>query len=68
MLVGSMAGQLLMVLQKMEAWPVWIVVNTVGAVLYFSQGLYFTSVFYAALILMAVSGWRAWSARAAVHA
>lgn len=65
MLVGSIAGQLLMVLQKMEAWPVWIVVNTVGAVLYFSQGLYFTSVFYAVLILMAVSGWRAWSARAA---
>ena len=65
MLVGSMAGQLLMVLQKMETWPVWIVVNTVGAVLYASQGLYFTSLFYAVLIGMAVTGWRAWSARAA---
>jgi nicotinamide mononucleotide transporter len=65
MLVGSMAGQLLMVLQKMETWPVWMVVNTVGAVLYASQGLYFTSLFYAVLIGMAVTGWRAWSARAA---
>jgi len=65
MLVGSVAAQLLMVLQKVEAWPMWIAVNTVGAVLYASQGLYFTSLFYAVLILMAVTGWRAWSARAA---
>lgn len=64
MLVGSLAGQLLMVLQKVEAWPVWIAVNTVGAVLYASQGLYFTSLFYAVLIVMAVTGWRAWSTRA----
>lgn len=64
MLVGSMAGQLLMVLQKTETWPVWIAVNVVGTVLYASQGLYFTSLFYAVLILMAVTGWRAWSARA----
>ena len=67
MLVGSMAGQLLMVLKKMETWPVWIAVNTVGAVLYASQGLYFTSLFYAVLILMAIIGWREWSARAAAH-
>ena len=39
--------------------------NTVGAVLYASQGLYFTALFYAVLIVMAVAGWRAWSARAA---
>ena len=68
MLVGSIAGQLLMVLQKIEAWPVWIVVNTVGTVLYASQGLYFTALFYAVLIPMAVTGWRAWSARASTHA
>lgn len=63
-LVGSLAGQLLMVLQKTETWPVWMTVNIVGAVLYASQGLYFTSLFYAVLIVMAVTGWRAWSARA----
>ena len=65
MLVGSLAAQLLMVLQKTATWPVWIVVNIVGALLYASQGLYFTSLFYAVLIVMAVTGWRAWSARAA---
>jgi nicotinamide mononucleotide transporter len=64
MLVGSLAGQVLMVLQKIETWPVWIAVNTVGAVLYASQGLYFTSLFYAVLIVMAIAGWRAWSGRA----
>jgi nicotinamide mononucleotide transporter len=68
MFVGSLAGQLLMVLQKVETWPVWIVVNIVGTVLYASQGLYFTSVFYAVLILMAVTGWRAWSSRAGAEA
>lgn len=64
MLVGSLAGQLLMVLQKTEAWPVWIAVNAVGTVLYASQGLYFTALFYVVLIAMAVTGWRTWSARA----
>ena len=68
MLVGSLAAQVSMVLQKTEARPTWIVVNTVGAGLYASQGLYFTSLFYAVLILMAVAGWRAWSQRAATHA
>ena len=67
MLVGSLAAQLLMVLQKTETWPAWIAVNTVGAVLYATQGLYFTSLFYAVLIVMAATGWRAWSARADTH-
>lgn len=67
MLVGSLAGQVLMVLQKVEAWPTWIAVNLVGTVLYASQGLYFTSLFYAVLVVMAVIGWRQWSARAAHH-
>jgi nicotinamide mononucleotide transporter len=63
MLVGSLGAQLLMVLQKTETWPMWIVVNVVGAALYASQGLYFTALFYAVLIAMAVTGWRAWSLR-----
>ncbi len=65
MVVGSLAAQLLMVQQKVETWSVWIAVNTVGAVLYASQGLYLTSMFYTVLILMAVTGWRAWSLRVA---
>lgn len=64
MLVGSLAAQLLMVLEKVEAWPSWLIVNTVGTALYLSQGLYFTSIFYAILLGMAVVGWRSWQARA----
>ena len=62
--VGSLGAQLLMIFEKVEAWPAWILVNIVGTVLYATQGLYFTSLFYAALILMAITGWRAWSQRA----
>jgi nicotinamide mononucleotide transporter len=68
MLVGSLAAQVLMVFQKTETWPVWIAVNTIGTVLYASQGLYFTSLFYAVLILMAIAGWRAWSGRSGAPA
>lgn len=63
MLVGSLAAQLLMVLEKVEAWPAWLIVNTVGTALYLSQGLYFTSIFYAILLGMAVVGWRSWQSR-----
>lgn len=65
MVVGSLAAQILMVSQKIETWPVWVAVNTVGAVLYATQALYFTSLFYGVLILMAVTGWRAWQSRVA---
>lgn len=62
-LVGSLAGQLLMVMQKLETWPVFVTANTVGAMLYASQGLYFTSLFYAVLVCLAFTGWRSWSSR-----
>lgn len=67
-LMGSLTAQLLMVSQKIETWPLWITVNIVGALLYASQGLYFTALFNAFLSLLAVAGWRAWSGRTADHA
>ncbi len=66
MFVGSLAAQLLMVREKVEAWPMWIAVNGVGTALYASQGLYFTAGLYAVLLGMAVVGWRAWLQRARV--
>ena len=66
MLVGSVAAQLLMVFAKVEAWPMWVLVNLVGTGLYASQGLFFTSIFYAILIVMALIGWRTWLGRTEV--
>lgn len=68
MVVGSLAAQILMVRQKIETWPVWLAVNLVGTLLYATQALYFTSLFYAVLIVMAITGWRAWRARMAGQA
>lgn len=68
MFVGSLAAQLLMVRAKVEAWPMWVLVNAVGTVLYASQGLYFTALFYGVLIGMAVVGWREWLGRSRVSA
>lgn len=66
MFVGSLAAQILMVRAKVEAWPMWVAVNVVGTVLYASQGLYFTALFYGVLIVMAVVGWREWLERSRV--
>jgi nicotinamide mononucleotide transporter len=63
--VGSLAAQVLMVREYLEAWPMWVAVNVVGVLLYGSQGLYFTAVFYAVLIGMAIVGWRSWGNRGA---
>lgn len=63
--VGSLAAQVLMVREYLEAWPMWVAVNVVGVLLYGSQDLYFTAIFYAVLIGMAVVGWRSWGSRRA---
>ena len=63
--VGSVVAQVLMVREYAESWVLWIVVNVVGAVLYATQNLWFTSLFYAVLIIMAVIGLRSWLAKRA---
>lgn len=64
--VFSVVAQVLMVREFAEAWLLWIVVNVVGTVLYATQGLWFTALFYAVLIVMAGLGWRSWQARRVV--
>lgn len=63
--VGSLVAQVLMVREYVEAWPLWMIVNFVGVAHYANQGLWFTSLFYGVLIVMAVIGWREWSDRRA---
>ena len=63
--VFSVIAQVLMVREFAEAWLMWSVVNVVGVALYATQSLWFTSLFYAVLIIMAIVGWRSWQARRA---
>ncbi len=66
-LVGSVSAQVLMVRGYVEAWPAWAIVNVVGTVHYARQGLYFTSLLYVVLLLLAVWGWWQWSHKPAAE-
>jgi len=65
-LVASLAAQILMINEYVEAWPGWVIVNVVGVVHYANQDLWFTSLLYAVLLIMGLAGWREWSHRRAV--
>jgi nicotinamide mononucleotide transporter len=60
LLLGSMAAQVLMVLQKYETWILWFLVNIGYVALYATQDLLFTTVLYVVFTVMAVVGWKAW--------
>ena len=53
--VGSVMAQILMVLQRFEAWPLWFVVDAAYTFQYLSGKLYLTSFLY--LIFTAVAIW-----------
>ena len=60
LLFGSLAAQLLMVYEKYDNWPLWLVVDAGYTALYASQGLLFTTVLYIAFTVMAALGWSTW--------
>jgi nicotinamide mononucleotide transporter len=62
LLFGSLAAQILMVYEKYDSWPLWLVVDAGYVALYASQGLLFTTLLYVAFTAMAALGWRAWYA------
>jgi len=53
----------LMAMKKIENWLFWIAGNVISIPVYFSQGLYFTSLQYAIFLVIAIMGWREWRAR-----
>lgn len=59
-LLGSLVAQILMVLEKYEAWVIWFVVDIVGTIHYYRQDLWFTSVLYAVFTVVAIFGFRRW--------
>jgi nicotinamide mononucleotide transporter len=59
---GSLAAQILMVYEKYENWPLWLIVDAGYTALYASQKLLFTSILYAAFTVLAGMGWSKWYA------
>jgi nicotinamide mononucleotide transporter len=59
---GSLAAQILMVYEKYENWPLWLIVDAGYTALYASQKLLFTSILYAAFTVLAAMGWSKWYA------
>ena len=57
---GSLAAQILMVYEKYDSWPMWLVVDAGYIALYASQGLLFTTLLYVAFTAMAALGWSRW--------
>lgn len=60
LLFGSLAAQLLMVYEKYDSWPLWLVVDAGYVALYASQGLLFTTILYIVFTIMAGLGWSSW--------
>lgn len=58
--VGSLVAQILMVMQRADAWMIWIAVNVIATIHYGRQELFFTALFYALLVVMAIQGWIRW--------
>jgi len=61
---ASVVGQWLLGRKYVENWPVWIVVDVVGAALFAYKGLWLTTVLYAVFVAMAAVGWRSWQRHA----
>ena len=65
--VGSSIAQVWMVLQKYEAWPLWLVVDAVYAYQFFHGGQYLTSLLYLLFVGLAIAGWRRWQQQASLN-
>ena len=62
--VGSVIAQLLMVLQRFEAWPLWLIVDAAYTYQYFNGELYLTAFLYLIFTALAAWGWIRWQREA----
>jgi nicotinamide mononucleotide transporter len=58
--VGSCIAQILMCLERYEAWPLWFVVDAVYAYQFWHGKSYLTSILYVIFVLLAIGGWKRW--------
>jgi nicotinamide mononucleotide transporter len=62
--VGSSIAQLWMVFEKYEAWPLWVLVDSVYTYQFLHGGQYLTGILYFIFVLIAIAGWRRWLEKA----
>jgi nicotinamide mononucleotide transporter len=67
-LAFSVLGQLLLMDRRVESWWCWALVNTIAVPLYFSRGLYLTSLLYVGFWINAIVSLRHWSQLARLRA
>ncbi|KGA19847.1 hypothetical protein GM50_4145 [freshwater metagenome] len=60
LLFASITAQMLMIYQKYEAWPMWLVINIGYTSLFYSQEVYLTSGLFLIFTIVAAVGWRQW--------
>jgi nicotinamide mononucleotide transporter len=58
--VGSVIAQLLMIWQRFEAWPLWLIVDMAYTYQYFKGQLYLTGFLYLIFSVIAIWGWVRW--------
>jgi len=58
--VASLTAQWLLAQKRLESWLFWIAVDVVAIGIYWSKELIFTTVLYAAFLVMASAGFFAW--------
>ena len=58
--VGSVIAQLLMIWQRFETWPLWLVVDLAYTYQYFKGQLYLTGFLYLIFSVIAIWGWVRW--------
>lgn len=60
LLVSSTVAQIVMVMQRHEAWSLWIAINLFATYHYSNQEYWFTAVLYVVLTFLAIFGWFSW--------
>ena len=56
----SLVAQWMLAKKLIENWIFWFVIDVVAVGVYYSRGLYPTTVLYAVYLGLAVAGWRTW--------
>jgi nicotinamide mononucleotide transporter len=56
----SVTAQVLTMARRVEAWPLWVLVNLLSIVLYASQKLWITTGLYVIFLVLALWIWRLW--------